>query len=370
MTHTKDSAGLHETRPQEGMLPHATGWIEGAFNSSGLSDCCLIVPTYKRAADVTSLLIHLVDCEQRFPGSVPAEIVVVDGSPDRATEEAVASLTRDDLPFLLKYVRTRPGLTRQRNLGIDSSSGNFVFFLDDDAIPAPDYFRIVRQIFTDDASKSIGAVGACVTNEWDQPVSFRWRVRLRLGIVPRIPPMMYAACGTSTPRAMLKYFSGIREVDILSGCAFNFRREVFETDRFSDFFTGYSQGEDMEMSLRVGRRWKVVCAGDARVIHCQSQGGRPMSFAKGRMEIRNRLFIWRRYSMSRATLLDKIRLFTDFAFLAVLDAGGFVRRPWKAGPILHGAGVLFGIVESVCRPPEFDEPVPRTYQVEFRLRAS
>ena len=72
-------------------------------------------------------------------------------------------------------------------------------------------------------------------------------------------------------------FSGVRNIDVMPGCAWTLRREVFETERFSCFFEGYSQGEDLEMTLRVGRRWRLVCCGDGRIVHLPAGHGRPVS---------------------------------------------------------------------------------------------
>ena len=40
----------------------------------------------------------------------------------------------------MRYLRSVPSLTRQRNLGIDDASGEVVVFLDDDVTIEPDLF--------------------------------------------------------------------------------------------------------------------------------------------------------------------------------------------------------------------------------------
>lgn len=353
----------------EAVVERVSGWAATPSRSTGLVDCCLIIPTYRRPCEVVRLLQALAECEQETPGSVPDEVIVVDGSADLATQQAILSSPVDHFPFTLKYFRSTPGLTRQRNVGIDACSREFVFFLDDDTLPAPGYFLAVRRVFAEDTTTSIGAVGAYVVNECDLPLIRRWRFRFLLGIVPRIEPMRYAHCGTSNPRSMLKPFTGIRDVDLFPGCAFSVRCQVFRDERFSNFFEGYSQGEDVEMSLRVGRRWKVVCAGDAKVIHHEARAGRPPSFAKGRMDVRNRVFIWRRYSAKRATALDKLRLLADFGFLVLLDLSKYLSRPWNPSALLHGAGIICALVDCVFRPPDFDEATHRIrYQIDWRRR--
>ncbi len=342
------------------------GWQVHSARPTAIEDSCLIVPTYRRPQDVMSLLNTLVSQEYNRPGSVPATVAIVDGSSEDDVEEAVTAVARQSLPFHLRYIRSPRGLTRQRNVGIDATSEEFVFFLDDDAIPDVGYFQAVLEVFENDKPGDIGAVGGCVLNDLNQAPSWTWRLRLALRLAPLTEPMQYTHCGTSTPRALMKPFSGIRRVDVLSGCAFSFRRGVLECERFSQFFEGYSQGEDMEMSLRVGQRWVVVCAGDARVMHIPSPAGRPASFQKGRMDVRNRLFIWRRYSQQRACLVDRLRLGGDFVFLLALDLLKFLARPWRFASLRHAAGILYALIESVTEPKYYDESVHRThYQIEY-----
>lgn len=339
-------------------------WAATKMNS--LQDCCLIVPTYQRPSEVEALLSALLSYAESERPCVPGEVIVVDGSVDDCVEKVIAMQVLNCLPFDLLYIRSSPGLTRQRNVGIDVSTRELVFFLDDDAIPYKDYFSFIRRAFLDDPDKAIGAIGGCVVNEWNCPLNWRWRARLALGIIPRVEPMRYLHCGTSNPRAQLRPYSGIRQVDILSGCAMTFRREVLVVERFSEFFDGYCQGEDMEMALRVGRTWKVMCSGDAKVIHNQAPSGRPPSFSKGRMEVRNRLFIWCRHSAQNATIIDKVRLSLDLAFTMAIDLVSFLAKPWTLASLRHFFGMAYALCESV-----FDDPRKETLnppaQYEIRL---
>jgi hypothetical protein len=178
--------------------------------------------------------------------------------------------------------------------------------------------------------------------------------------------MTYGACGTSTPKGLISRFKGVRRVDVLPGCAFAFRREVLDRHRFSSFFDGYSQGEDLEMSLRVGADWEVVCCGDAEVLHQPAAAGRPASFAKGRMEVRNRFFIWERHRpVTRA--VDRLRFWSDIALLIIFDILHIFRRPWRASDLAHAAGLFRGACECVFAPPRHTEPAVRK---EYRLATS
>ncbi len=306
--------------------------------------CSLIVPTYQRPAAVPALLTALA----ALPDP-PEEVVIVDGSPHPRTGSASLEWAGNrTLPFDLVYARAPRGLTRQRNAGIDICAGEYVFFLDDDALPEPGYFNAVRHAF--EGNPELGGVGGAIVNQMDRPISRRWRIRLALGLAPRVEPGVYHPCGTSTPRGLLKPFAGLREVDLLPGCAFAFRREVLDEFHFSEFFAGYSQGEDVEMSLRVGRRWKLAICGNARVVHKPAAEGRPGGFAKGRMEVRNRYFVWKRH-VSHPRVLDRARFCGDVAFLCLMDAARF--------DLAHGCGVLFAAAVCLVAPPRYVEPPAR-----------
>jgi GT2 family glycosyltransferase len=346
-------------RQSDGSLQPLRGWKVPRAKEGALAGCSLVVATYQRPEEIAELLDALADL-----WDPPEEAVIVDATPNGTVERRIAQFAASSpARFDVVYVRAPKGLTRQRNAGIDISTGRYVFFLDDDAMPFAGYFSEMQRVF--DAEPSAGGLGGAIVNQMGRPLSGRWRLRLALRLVPRGRPDMWYPCGTSTPRALMKPFSGVRAVELLPGCAFAFRREVLDQFRFSEFFAGYAQGEDTEMSLRVGRRWKLLSCGSARVVHNVAPGGRPSSYAKGRMEVRNRYFIWKRHT-SGVRLPDRVRFWADLLFLIAMDGAWFLVRPWRAGTLAHGAGILSAIVECMAAPPRYEEPpARRQYRVEL-----
>jgi glycosyltransferase involved in cell wall biosynthesis len=326
-----------------------------AGSPAGLHDCTLVVPTYRRPAEMVSLLRTLADLPDP-----PGEVVVVDGSGGDETRDAVLAWTSTArASFSLLFVKSPPGLTRQRNVGIDASTGEFIFFLDDDCVPLPGYFRAIRSVFTAEAPRNVGAVCGSIINALDKPLTPRWRIRFLLRLVPpRGEYGKYYPTATSVPMGLTKPFSGVRAVDIMPGGAAAYRREVFDRNRFSRFFYGYSQGEDMEMSLRIGREWTLLWCGDAHVLHNHVGGGRPDLFQKGLMEVRNRYFIWKRHSPGMS-LAVRFRFWSDIAYVFALDLGGYISHPLTVGFLAHAAGVLKGIAVCIVFPPRYEEPVAR-----------
>ena len=334
------------------------GWIYKANTAGALSDCSLIVPTFKRPSEIIVLMQALA----RLP-DIPFEVIIVDGSPNQETETSLKHWAIErDLPFDLIYISSPAGLTRQRNVGIEACRGEFIFFLDDDCLPYPNYFLSLQQAFHKDTSGEVGAVGATIINEMDLPLHIRWRLRFALGIVPRGEPRKYYSMGTSVPTTLAKPFTGTREVDIVPGGASAYRRIVLEQHRFSRFFYGYAQGEDLEISLRIGRQWKLLWSGDARTEHHHAPGGRPPSREKGRMDICNRFFIWKRHTHP-IRLIDYVRFAADVLYIGLYDLVSFMVRPKHSEYLSHAAGIIYGSVECLLRPPLYQEPpVKREYK--------
>ncbi len=337
------------------------GWKCG--EPAGGLNCSLVVPTYRRPAEIVHLLDALLTLAE-----LPREVVIVDGSPGKETEDRIECWTRNrELPFELRYVSCPPGLTRQRNAGIDCSTASIVFFLDDDATPRAGFFAAICRVFEDDRGREIGGVAGYVLSDESASLCWKWRLRCWLGLAPQVAPLHYDKSGTSVPASLLRPFHGVLPVDLMPGCSFALRRDVFARHRFSTFFQGYSQGEDVEMSLRTRRDWCLLCCGDAPVVHTPAPGGRPRAFAKGRMEVRNRVFIWKRH-VRQPPWRPRLRFALDIVFCIAFDVAQFVRRPWRPHHLAHAVGMTIGVAGCIVAPPACSEPPAKPeFQAEWSV---
>lgn len=340
-------------------LQHLNGWRKNTRNPSALDDCVLIVPTYQRPRE----LVRQLNVLTRLPDA-PGEVLIVDGSPGPNVNQVLRDWAGGrDLPFDLAYVNSPAGLTRQRNVGLDACNKKFIFYLDDDCLPEPGYFSSIRQVFIDDKASEIGAVRGFLTNGINKPLTRIWRLRFSLGLVPRGAPGQYFHSGSSATWDMVPTFKGTRPVDVLAGGASAYRREVFQKHRFSEYFYGYAQGEDLEMSLRIGRDWKLVVCGDALVNHDHADGGRPAGIPRGRMAVRNRYFIWKRHS-ANCRPIDRLRFWFDHVLVVGFNLLGFALRPWRPYNFLYALGTCMGIGSCLTNPPKYEEPQAQK-QYEF-----
>lgn len=334
------------------------GWRWPASRGSTLPDCTLVIPTYGRP----EILVRLLDSLASLPDA-PGEVVVVDGSPNSDTRAASAKWReRSPGPFRLTYVQSPAGLTLQRNVGLDTSEGEFIYFLDDDCLPLPGYFRSMRQVFAEDKRRVVGGVRGVFTNSYGQPLPAIWKLRIALGLVEAEPPGKYFPIGSSNTWNSFKPFQGSRPVDVLAGGAAAYRREVFEKHRFSKFFYGYAQGEDLEFSRRIASDWELRVSGDALVNHNHAEGGRPAGFSRGRMMIRNRYFIWKRHTHP-LTPWNRVQFWMDQGLTMGFSAMTGLKRV-SAAPFGYAMGIGLAGLECVVRPPRHVEPAAgREYEL-------
>jgi glycosyltransferase involved in cell wall biosynthesis len=124
------------------------------------------------------------ECVSALNGQIDvalAEILVVDSASDAFTSAALFELMEGVLAGRLLRLE-EPGLSLARNAAIAASSGDWIAFLDDDAVPFPDYFHnLVLAIGS--ATPRIAFFGGRLVPRWpkgSKPVGDRWSRMLSL----------------------------------------------------------------------------------------------------------------------------------------------------------------------------------------------
>ncbi len=268
----------------------------------------LIICTYLRPKP----LIELLDSVKQ-QSLYPDEIIIVDGSTNKETEELLSEKSFLNLKYFLVTAENR-GLTKQRNFGISKvdAQSEIVCFLDDDTVLEADYFKeIIKTFKTNDEIVGVGGV-AINEYQWklqDTNVTYdsnkyycfenyvykeglRNRVRNYLGLASNLPPgrMPSFSHGRTSGYPMT---GKTYEVDLLIGMAMAFRRNIFNNIQFSKFFEGYGLYEDADFSLRALAYGKNVINTNAKLSHFHASSGRPNQYHYGKMVVRNGWYVWR-----------------------------------------------------------------------------
>lgn len=116
---------------------------------TGLPTCTVVVPTRDRLPHLEHALEAVAQQDHK-----PSEVVVVDSAPTLAGAQDIAS--RWGARYLLEPL---PGASRARNAGAAQSQSEIVVFLDDDALPEPDWLRYLLVEFS---QPEVGVVTGCV----------------------------------------------------------------------------------------------------------------------------------------------------------------------------------------------------------------
>lgn len=223
----------------------------------------VIIPTYRRVYSVTRLL----DCLAR-QDTDGFEVLVVDGSGDGTPDHAAfVCLTEAHAHHLdIRLLSAPKGLTRQRNAGLRAARGAVIVFFDDDVSFGPHFLAQVRELFLRPDLQDVGGIGGYDTRNYGRPISFRWRLRALLRVVPRLRPGAIDRLGRSVPVSLAKPFSGFLPLGYLYGFCMIYRRTAIDGLQFDEDLDTYA-GEDRDFSARVARRWRLLLCGDLQLEH-------------------------------------------------------------------------------------------------------
>lgn len=234
----------------------------------------LVLCTRNRPDDVRRLFASLLD------GNADVPVLVVDASTDERTRRIAESASG----LQVRYLRSEPGLTRQRMLGVNALEPDVevVHFLDDDVVLEPGYFEALERVFAG-GPETLGA-GGLMTNLPDR----RLLASRRFFLLDSARGGRVLRSGTN----ILPFGVDADDpVTWLSGCSMSFRRAVFESLSFDTRMEGYSLGEDVDFTYRVSLLGSLKFVPDARYAHLCSPTNRYERHDLGRMEIVHR-YTW------------------------------------------------------------------------------
>ena len=248
----------------------------------------VIVPTYNRPRELRECIRSVLAQTVR-----PQEVLVVDDG-DLDELPLGQEVRRAGIAYRLIRKPT-PGLTESRAAGVASSSGEIVFFLDDDVVLFPDYIERILEVYAADGPHRIGGVGGVIVNT--KPLTFARSLRYAFNVAfllsgfreGGVLPSGVATDFGTTP-FLLRETSTVR---FLSGGVSSFRREVFDTFGWSPRFDRFAVGEDKHFSIRVGHRYKLVVTPHARLYHYETPAMRPDKWARGRGRMAGQYLVFR-----------------------------------------------------------------------------
>lgn len=276
-------------------------------------DADAVVPTRHRTEALAATLESLG--QQR---AQPRRVLVIDASDDDGTEE-VCARAFDGLGSEVIHRRagTR-GAAAQRNQGVSLVHASVVFFFDDDVLFEPGCVELLWEALHADARH--GGASAMITNGrfYPNPGSATRMLYRLLGAGGELPAGRCIGPAYNLLPSDDESLPHVVPVEWLNTTCTMYRREALPQPAFEPFFTGYSWGEDLALSLVVGRDWGLVNARTARIFHVRAPGDHKSDRAElARMALVNRWHIATSIlGRSRAKATLQLALVEAFSILA------------------------------------------------------
>lgn len=275
-----------------------------------------VIPTADRPDDVIRCLVSLAAQSVKIK-----EIVIVDASEGRETSRTCEDIQRGardssghglssgDGNTSLIYLRsTARGAASQRNEGVAVASQEYVLFVDDDVEMEPGCLAKLWEAITSDGS--IGGASSMIVNQKYSTPGATTRALYRLASGKRLDTFAGKCLGpvlTVLPEDR-EDLPAVVPVEWLNTTCTLYRRDALPSPVFASHFTGYSLGEDVNLSLTVAKRWKLVNARTARILHrCRNGPYKPTITELAKMSLVNRHYIMTR-TLGRKSVLDYARL--------------------------------------------------------------
>lgn len=287
----------------------------------GLVRFSVVIPTMNRTDLLQQTLESLRNCDPP-----PDEVIVIDADSGGSAREVTVAF-QDVLRPAVRYLRSEPSLTAQRNLGIAEATCDVVVFLDDDVGLDPRLFELLGQAYDDPAV--VGATGMVI-----EPDPHR-RVGVRSGLRRFVPGG--GEEGSFTRYGYPRYIQHVdlpRDVEYMLGCFMSARRDAATRVRFDEHLGGYALAEDEDFSYRLSRLGRIRYLPHIVVHHRKLGFSSKDTRAFGRLVVQNRWYLFRKNF--RQTPLARAQF---GVLLAIFVAHRLANREWRGAlGVLEGVG--------------------------------
>lgn len=326
----------------------------------------LIICTFRRVHSLQNLLGSL-----KLQVLFPDEIIVIDGSPDDETKEMLTNSGIKNLRYFKTSAEQR-GLTKQRNIGISkvNSFSEIVCFLDDDTVLKPDYFQEILKTYTL-FPEALG-VGGYISNEinweligenyiisnndfvydgWKRQEGKRFVWRKKFGLDSNCPPGFSPQFSHGRSIGFLPPSGKIYPAEQLMGGVSSFRKSVFQSHQFSDYFEGYGLYEDADFCIRVAKTGDLLVNTAALLEHHHDSAGRPNKYVYGKMVVRNGWYVWR-IKNPQPKFRDKIKWNSITILLMFVKLTNVLNTSGRREAFTESCGRLIGWLSLIYNKPK------------------
>jgi N-acetylglucosaminyl-diphospho-decaprenol L-rhamnosyltransferase len=294
--------------------------LQQHFQAKGIADVSVCIASW----NCRNLLRNCLNSLLRQPQGVSLQVIVV----DNASADGAADMVEEEFPevSLLRNPENL-GFARANNQAAARAHGDCLFFLNNDTVIPPGTLR--RLVEYCSQHPEIGILGPGLRDGMGRlQVSYRRR--------PSVQALLH--------RTSLLRWTGLfksryghyrrgefdpcktRQVDVLMGAAMFMPRSAFlECGGWDEEFT--FGGEDLDLSLRVGRRRPLVFYPDVEIVHFGRVSTRQhIGFASSQMAIGLLRYLRKAGHTSPALFLYKSAITLDAPLQVIMKAFQYLWR--------------------------------------------
>jgi GT2 family glycosyltransferase len=199
----------------------------------------------------------------------PGVLIFVDSSDNQDSAQLILTAA-NDFQNKVHYIKSKPGLPFQRNVGIDLLLSKLEFekieivsFTDDDCLLSSDYFGAIIKSFAT-LPNCVGVTGLMSPIK---PPEASW-IHEFFGLRSKQNGKILKSGLTTSPIAT----TSPEIVEWMPGGSMNIAKEIFSTLRFDSSLRMY--GEDLKMALGLARFGRMYVVPEARITHLEAQSGK------------------------------------------------------------------------------------------------
>mgnify|MGYP001569953316 CR=1 FL=1 len=208
-------------------------------------DISVVIPTYKRAADVKETLKHLVRVVDEL-----CEDIIVDQSPDNETKNLVKELKNKKIKYIFSRI---PSTAIARNMGIKSANkkSKIICFIDDDVTIGEDYFKEIIRVFNTHPNVKGCAIYDPASGYKDGRLYLLLKKIFFIGRREGERADLVSTYGNLYPQGL----KDIKNAQWFPGLNTAYIKTIFDEQVFDENLLGYSTIEDMDFSYRIWKKY-------------------------------------------------------------------------------------------------------------------
>jgi len=296
----------------------------------------------------------LRECLDSFIGQsiLPDEVIISHGGGDTRTKDIAKKYKYASLN--IKYLNKGDlGSARQRNIAAVMAKGDILVFLDDDVICETDFIKEILEPFKVDVKNEIAGVSGVCVNLSYKPLSYLNRCLFELCLGKGERKSSYAGMVVGPA---VNFYPGdkpnsLKEVQWMPSCCSAYRKDIFLKNKFNEKFYGYSFMEDVDLSLRVLKKYKLINTTKARIFHKDMGSQTHRNWTDiGKMQVLNRWHIMTDV-LGKNSLSYKLKFFYFQIYSTLGELRLLMNAKYTKSTLLRWLGRIKGCLALLSMSP-------------------